>query len=46
MAKIYSIQQGQPSRKTKRPPSLIWKEMLLLSCLLNVLQLLSYFLKK
>lgn len=46
MAKIYQLKKGSPSKKTKFPASKIWKEVLLLSCLLNVLQIIAYILKK
>lgn len=46
MAKLYVVTKGSPSRKTRKPPSQFWKEMVFISCLLNVLQLVAYILKK
>lgn len=45
MAKIYTLKPGEKSKKSKISPIFKWKELLLLSCFLNCLQIVAYILK-
>lgn len=46
MAQIYQLKKGSPSKKTRKPASVMWKQLLLLSGLLNLLQFVAYILKR